>query len=45
MIQLSFSGPQSITDFPLRNHALLAFAAFALLLLARAATDRPGAGR
>jgi exopolysaccharide production protein ExoQ len=31
---------QSITDYPLRNQAMLAFAAFALLLLARIATER-----
>jgi exopolysaccharide production protein ExoQ len=30
---------QSITDYPLRNQALLAFAGFALLLLARIAAD------
>jgi hypothetical protein len=34
------SGPQSITDYPLRNQTILAFAGFALLLLARIATDR-----
>lgn len=31
---------QSITDYPLRNQTMLAFAAFALLLLVRIATDR-----
>jgi len=31
---------QSITDYPLRNQAMLAFAAFALLLLVRIATER-----
>lgn len=31
---------QSITDYPLRNQSILAFAGFALLLLARAAADR-----
>ncbi|UYV15880.1 O-antigen ligase family protein [Porphyrobacter sp. ULC335] len=31
---------QSITDYPLRNQAILAFAGFALLLLARAACER-----
>lgn len=30
---------QSITDYPLRNQTMLAFAAFALLLLTRIATD------
>lgn len=31
---------QSITDYPLRNQTILAFAGFALLLLARIATDK-----
>jgi O-antigen ligase len=31
---------QSITDYPLRNQTILAFAGFALLLLARAARER-----
>jgi O-antigen ligase len=31
---------QSITDYPLRNQSMLALAGFALLLLARVATDR-----
>lgn len=31
---------QSITDYPLRNQSILAFAGFALLLLARAATEK-----
>lgn len=31
---------QSITDYPMRNQTILAFAGFALLLLARAASDR-----
>jgi exopolysaccharide production protein ExoQ len=31
---------QSITDYPLRNQTMLAFAGIALLLLARAAIDR-----
>ena len=31
---------QSSTDYPLRNQTILAFAAFALLLLTRVATDR-----
>jgi len=38
-IQFSFKGPQSITDYPLRNQTMLAFAGFALLLLARVAAD------
>ena len=33
--QLSLSGPQSVTDYPLRNRTMLAMAGFALLLLAR----------
>lgn len=33
--QLSLSGPQSITDYPLRNLSLLAFGSLAMLLLAR----------
>lgn len=37
--QLSLSGPQSITDYPLRNQAMLAVGAFALLLLVRFATE------
>ena len=36
---------QSITDYPLRNQSILAFAGFALLLLARAATEREGERR
>lgn len=32
---------QSITDYPLRNQTILAFAALALLLLTRVATDKP----
>lgn len=32
---------QSITDYPLRNQTILAFAGFALLLLTRLAADRP----
>ena len=39
MIQLSLSGPQSITDYPLRNQTVLAFAGFALVLLVRIAAD------
>ncbi len=35
---------QSITDYPLRNQTILAFAGFALLLLARAAANRRGQG-
>jgi O-antigen ligase len=31
---------QSITDYPLRNQAMLALAAYALLLLTRLASDR-----
>ena len=31
---------QSITDYPLRNQAILAFAGFALIILVRIATDR-----
>jgi hypothetical protein len=34
------NGPQSITDYPLRNQTMLAIAAVALLLLARIAADR-----
>lgn len=45
MIQFSLSEPQSVTDFPLRNQSLLAFAGFALLLLARAAANRRGEGQ
>lgn len=37
--QFSFKGPQSITDFPLRNQTILALAGFALLVLARCAVD------
>jgi hypothetical protein len=37
--QLSLSGPQSVTDYPLRNQTMLAFAGFALLLLTRIAVD------
>jgi len=37
--QLSLSGPQSITDYPLRNQTILAMAGFALLLLARSAAN------
>ena len=37
--QLSLAGPQSVTDYPLRNQTILAFAAFALLLLVRVATE------
>lgn len=33
---------QSITDYPLRNQTILAFAGFALLLLARTAANRGG---
>lgn len=40
VIQLILNGPQSITDYPLRNQAMLAFAGFALLLLARGAVER-----
>lgn len=40
MIQLSLSGPQSITDYPLRNQTILAFAGFALVMLARIAADQ-----
>ncbi len=36
---------QSITDYPLRNQTILAFAGFALLLLARAAANRRGEGQ
>jgi hypothetical protein len=39
MTQLSLSGPQSITDYPLRNQTILAFAGFALLLLVRIGSD------
>jgi hypothetical protein len=39
MNQLSLSGPQSITDYPLRNHTMLAVAAVALVVLARIAAD------
>jgi O-antigen ligase len=35
---------QSITDYPLRNQTILAFAGLALLLLARAAANRRGKG-
>lgn len=35
---------QSITDYPLRNQTILAFGAFALLLLARTAADEPRRG-
>jgi hypothetical protein len=38
--QLTLTGPQSITDYPLRNQTILAFAGYALLLLARTATNR-----
>jgi O-antigen ligase len=34
---------QSVTDYPLRNQTILALAAFALLLLARVATEERGA--
>jgi hypothetical protein len=40
VIQLSFNGPQSITDYPLRNQTILFLASFALLLLTRVAADR-----
>jgi exopolysaccharide production protein ExoQ len=36
---------QSITDYPLRNQTILAFAGFALLLLARIAADQRSAER
>jgi len=39
--QFSLSGPQSITDYPLRNQTILALAGFALLLLTRIAVARP----
>lgn len=39
MIQCNFSGPQSVTDYPLRNQTLLALAGFALLVLVRGAFD------
>lgn len=39
IIQFSLAGPQSITDYPLRNQTILAFAGFALLLLTRIAAD------
>jgi hypothetical protein len=42
--QFSFMGPQSVTDYPLRNQTMLALAAFALLLLTRIATGRKEAG-
>jgi hypothetical protein len=42
--QFSLIGPQSITDYPLRNQTMLALAAFALLLLTRIATGRKDAG-
>ncbi|MGY6551128.1 MAG: hypothetical protein ACXIT4_04440 [Erythrobacter sp.] len=38
-IQLSLAGPQSVTDYPLRNQTMLAVCAFAVLLLARVAVD------
>jgi hypothetical protein len=37
---LSFRTPQSVTDYPLRSQTILAFAGFALLLLARIAADQ-----
>ncbi|MFO6448148.1 hypothetical protein ACLBKU_13510 [Erythrobacter sp. NE805] len=43
--QFSLSGPQSITDYPLRNQTILAFAGLALLLLARAGANRRGEGQ
>lgn len=39
MNQLSLVWPQSVTDYPLRNQTVLAMAGFALLLLARTATE------
>lgn len=39
MTQLSLSGPQSVTDYPLRNHTMLVMAAIALAVLARIAAD------
>jgi hypothetical protein len=38
---LIFRGPQSITDYPLRNQTILAFGGFALLMLTRSAADVP----
>jgi hypothetical protein len=37
---LSLSGPQSITDYPLRSQTMLAMAAFALVLLVRSTQEQ-----